>query len=120
MTDGWALVPRAELETITEQDNSVETAIGIRGWAYSKLAAAPPVDGWQAIETLPGEMKNGSSRFLVAYTDGVVRVCRWLDNSKSDWPWQGVSPTEQIPMRCDAKMTHWMPLPQPPNNERTG
>jgi hypothetical protein len=31
------------LEAITAQDNSVETAIGIRGWAYAKLAASPVV-----------------------------------------------------------------------------
>ena len=69
---------------------------------------------WQPIDELPEAMKDGVMRFLVAYTDGIVRVCRWLDNSKADWPWKGISPTEQIPMRHDAKMTHWTPLPEAP------
>jgi len=79
------------------------------------LAASTPVGGWEPIDALPEAMKDGVARFLVSYTDEVVRACRWLDNSKTDWPWKGVSPTEQIPMRADARMTHWMPLPPPPS-----
>lgn len=75
--------------------------------------------GWQTIDTLPDSMKDGVTRFLVAYTDGVVRTCRWLDNSECAWPWKGISPTEQIPMRADASFTHWMHLPPAPNTVST-
>lgn len=96
--------------------SEVDTAIAAFRAALSPPAAAlaPRVEGWQDIATLTDEMKDGVNRFLVSYTDGVVRVCRWLDNSHTEWPWKGISPTEQIPMRCDAKATLWMPLPQSP------
>jgi hypothetical protein len=121
--DGWVLVPRAELESITQQDNSVETAIGIRGWAYSKLAAAPPVDGWQAIETAP---RDGTPVLLLI--DGVAIEGEWDKQTRADGyvygdgQWEVVSLPSHGCSCCSQQNpapTAWMPLRQPPNNERT-
>jgi hypothetical protein len=80
------------------------------------LAAAPPVDGWQPIETAP---RDGGAFMvwwphwfhfpLTAYfKDFRLRLS---DSTQPAEPWE---------MGTDFGPTHWMPLPQPPNNERTG
>jgi hypothetical protein len=79
-------------------------------------APAPPVDGWQPIETHDGDSlpvvvgrANERNRFyypLSAFLD-VTGVWRVL-----------CSPGGNTPVPYEP--THFQPLPQPPNNERTG
>ena len=106
-------------DILTDEERAIASPLSKGHFAQliyrAMLAASTPIGGWETIDALPEAMKDGVTRFLVAYTDGVVRACRWLDNSETAWPWKGVSPTEQIPMRADARMTHWMPLPPPPS-----
>jgi hypothetical protein len=68
------------------------------------LAAAPPVDGWQPIETAP---RDGTP--VIGYwwhsDGGSFGVVVWDGDN-----WRENSDTVDAP-------THWMPLPQRPNNE---
>jgi len=107
MTDGWVLAPREPTEAMVDagyqamfnHDNVVDIY-------RAMLAAAPPVDGWQPIETAP---RDGTP--VLAYWPGeaaMFGVVMWDgdDWRESEYVWR--------------YPTHWMPLPQPPNNERTG
>ena len=69
-------------------------------------------DGWHPIETAP---KDGTE-FLIAYSDGTVRAGRYLDNSHTTRPWQGVRPMYGAES-AGRKITHWRPLPSPPATE---
>lgn len=80
-----------------------------RDIAVSGLIDARPSapDGWQPIETAP----RNRTAIILALKGGRVTVGHWLDNSKTQWPWQGWS-TDAGPM-IEANVTHWQPLPSP-------
>jgi len=111
--DGWVLVQReptvamvdAGYQAMFNHDNVVDIYA-------SMLAAAPPVDGWQPIETHDGS----NSYVLIAEPTGFVCMARLLDDGQGWWE-RNNDPTDHWGGECDP--THWMPLPQPPNNERT-
>lgn len=114
MADGWVLVPRepteamlraAELAGMGDPDEPHETVIA-RLWLFM-LAAAPPVDGWQAIETAP---RDGGDILLTYGGDDCTVARPNGDGSFDDGDFRDHM----------SGFTHWMPLPQPPNNERTG
>lgn len=76
------------------------------------LYAAPSApDGWQPMETAPRDR----TAIILALKGGRVTVGHWLDNSKTQWPWQGWS-TDAGPM-TEPKVTHWRPLPSPPGEK---
>lgn len=85
--------------------------------ALSEAIAALPLPApgaevalpWQPIETAP---KDG--RLLLLATTSAVITGFWLDNSKTQSPWEGWS-TSGKPFR--GPPTHWMPLPAPPAAE---
>lgn len=64
--------------------------------------------GWRPIATAP---KDGA-RILLATKSGHVTVGHWLDNSRTQWPWQGWS-TDRGPFTIDG-VNGWQPLPPPP------
>jgi hypothetical protein len=131
MTDGWVLVPRGFVEFLLGETAFDGLWFGdapryVKGdarygqfwWRHdlrAMLAAAPPVDGWQPIETAP---RDGTSILAIcasAYSP-VAGVTwwneAWTHYSRPAEKWHG-GVVKWFP-------THWMPLPQPPNNERTG
>lgn len=76
-----------------------------------KDAAPSAPEGWQPIETAPRDR----TAIILALKGARVTVGHWLDNSKTQWPWQGWS-TDAGPM-IEAKVTHWRPLPSPPGEK---
>jgi hypothetical protein len=135
MTDGWVLVPRELVRFLLGETAFDGLWFGdipryVKGdarhgqfwWRHdlrAALAAAPPVDGWQPIETAPrdetkvllwsdGGAVFGSWRVDKGYAS---KKPMWLDESYDDFSCGFAS----VPL----DPTHWMPLPQPPNNERT-
>jgi hypothetical protein len=91
---------------------------------YSRIKPAPPVDGWQTIETAP---RDGTPVLLLI--DGVAIEGEWDKQTRADGyvygdgQWEVVSLLSHGCSCCSQQNpapTAWMPLPQPPNNERTG
>jgi hypothetical protein len=133
MTDGLVLVPRepteAMLRTMGDYRHNASAKVA---WA-AILAAAPPVDGWQAIETAP---KDRTSVLAAIHADLFPRICpgrpdleRWngqrvvihhpgVCEDGFDMGWS-VSAPVGCGIGCDDWFAGWMPLPQPPNNEKT-
>jgi hypothetical protein len=67
---------------------------------------------WQPIETAP---KDGD--FLIAMSDGEVRVGYFLDNSHTKFPYKGVRPRYGVD-RVGVKPAYWGPLPPPPDTPK--
>ena len=69
---------------------------------------------WQPIETAP---KDGTAIDLwVSYEDGSgqrVTDCTWFNGR---W-WPGEGPTWQLDEGDGEKITHWRPLPNPPESQ---
>ena len=65
-------------------------------------------DGWMPIESAP---KDGT-RIILAW-GGASVVGFYLDNSKTNHPWQGWKVPSMEPMPRGL-VTHWRPLPSPP------
>jgi len=118
MTDGWVLVPREPTEAMLVNGREALLPL-VRLDSYGPLigvwqdmlatAPAPPVDGWQPIETAPRDW----SEYLIAWPSGAVCIGFW--NSEMRYvDWHGsLKPDADQP-------SYWQTLPQPPNNERTG
>jgi hypothetical protein len=117
--DGLVLVPREPTEAMLFEGC---IQIPTMDWdrsdvkdAYAAmLSAAPPVDGWQPIETAPRD----GTHFLAVDEAGDACRCAYHAHGyiMSFCGQPVVQPFEPI---------SWMPwlsvpLPQPPNNERTG
>jgi hypothetical protein len=69
---------------------------------------------WQPIETAP---KDGSN--IILANSGRVAFGKYLDNSKTRWPWEGwITPDGPWGGRATKPATHWMPLPPPPSEEQ--
>ena len=69
---------------------------------------------WQPIETAP---KDG--RRILIYADifpGIV-VAHWQERNITGEGWV-MDPESESWGAHDAKPTHWMPLPEPPHDER--
>jgi hypothetical protein len=123
--DEWVSVVQAAFEAVKPIDpHSVERKIAaiirdivdsdldgnlihVDKAAATILAAAPPVDGWQPIETAP---RDGGD-ILLTYGGDDCTVARPNGDGSFD---DGDFRDHLI------GFTHWMPIPQPPNNERTG
>jgi hypothetical protein len=122
MTDGWVLVPREPTEAM--QNEGVNAAADQFGWSdegqiktvwAAMIAAAPPVDGWQAIDTAP--------------RDGTLILCFYPDRhshdryslrywATGDWGVRTEGWSDQYRQLRKTDPTAWMPLSQPLNNER--
>jgi hypothetical protein len=117
MTDGWVLVPaEATVDMHDAGQNAAETD-NASGIYAAMLAAAPPVDGWQAIETAPRDGtlilcfypdRHGHDRYSLRY---------W---ATGDWGVRAEGWSDQYRQLRKTDPTRWMPLSQPPNNARTG
>jgi len=114
MTDGWVLVPREPTGAMVEAGGQVldgstldlpDFHIVAKVYAAA-LAAAPPVDGWQPMETAP---RDGGDILLTYGGDDCTVARPNGDGSFDDGDFRDHM----------SGFTHWMPLPQPPNNERT-
>lgn len=66
---------------------------------------------WQPIETAT---KDGSAVYLRNIDNGLSDVGYWCDYSEFDWTLQD---GEWSQLRGNGEMTHWMPLPEPPEVE---
>jgi len=127
MTDGWVLVPREPTEAML--DAMFSAYVGSEG-SYSAtyraaLAAAPPVDGWQAIETAP---RDGTAvvgwGFLNSRNDNgplrsavmVAHVMRYRNYASGGGDWVSACLSNVISQHP----THWMPLPPPPSADSLG
>lgn len=63
---------------------------------------------WQPIATAP---KDGTA--VLCFQNGNMRVCAW---SVSGWAFYQRQPGDPIVVMLDP--THWMPLPDPPTEQR--
>ncbi|MZR63815.1 DUF551 domain-containing protein [Alcanivorax sp. DP30] len=66
---------------------------------------------WIGAEERPLE----GERAMVATKSGAVLIACFLDNSASQFPWTGWRFEGMHP--ANDKITHWMPLPEPPRKE---
>jgi hypothetical protein len=84
------------------------------------IAAAPPADGWQPIETAP---RDGTV-FLARCGGFAPFECewhgdRWVHMDPEDGP-IAYKPDQWRPLNICRNCNGFGYLPQPPNNERTG
>ena len=95
-----ALVEAADIilaDNYDDPDDAADAILAIRD------KPAPGVCGWQPIETAPENVQ-----ILVCQTkNGIISIARGK-NEHSNWR-TGISPMDYI-----AGVTHWMPLPAPP------
>ena len=66
---------------------------------------------WISVEDRPIE----GERAMVLTESKAVLVAFFLDNSAKQFPWKGWRFEGMHPV--NDKITHWMPLPEPPCNE---
>ena len=82
------------------------------------IAAAPPADEWQPIETAP----DGLIEFL-AYRPGTMYPIGVGSKLERDdgviWIFNGESAHEATGIWDKRPITHWQPLPKPPKEEQT-
>jgi hypothetical protein len=66
---------------------------------------------WQPIETAP---KDGS--YIMILFDGEHRVVSWVEPIKGARIWHWAERDQIEPSFNPALVTHWMPLPEPPQS----
>lgn len=75
---------------------------------------------WQPIETAPKTPRNGESfapRILLLRRDGLVRIGRWIDDryaKRRPRPFWSDDDMYRVQWARKNPPTHWMPLPEPP------
>lgn len=100
---------RAILRTAWDRDRQKDTyGGGALAEAVRAFLATPPADRWQAIETAPKE-----ERVLVVIEGGEVTF-GYQARSDDAWVWTRAETGEAC------RPTHWMPLPDPPQESSHG
>lgn len=68
-------------------------------------------DDWQPIETLPDEIKKDKTRILgYSWDYNEIEIIRWNPTPKGSYPWEA----GMYHRYAESAITHWKPLPTPP------
>lgn len=72
------------------------------------------MNGWRPIETAP---KDGT--YLILVDCDLVTIGKWMNSDAlRDESWVGFDSIQSLHKTCVIAPTHWMPLPEPPTEDR--
>ena len=95
------------IEELEAQVKSCQAANGRQYKMIQELEEELKKHQWQPIETAP---KDGG--YIILAWPSESMIAKWLDNAT----WQGWSVPSLI-LKPAGNPTHWMPLPEPPENQ---